>query len=55
LERKPMKSPQLVEALTSECRCGKSSAYMLISSALEKNLVQKLPSGELAPVTKPAA
>ena len=55
LERKPMKSPQLVEALTSECRCGKSSAYMLISSALDKNLVQKLPSGELAPVTKPAA
>ncbi len=55
LERKPMKSPQLVEALTSECRCGKSSAYMLIASALDKKLVQKLPSGELAPVTKPAA
>ncbi len=55
LEQNPMKSPQLVKALTSECRCGKSSAYMLISSALDKKLVQKLPSGELAPVTKPAA
>jgi protein gp37 len=55
VEEKPMKRPQLIEAVMDRFGCGKSSAYTLISTALDDRLVEKARSGELVPATPPAA
>jgi hypothetical protein len=55
VEEKPMKRPQLIEAVMERFGCGKSSAYTLISTALDDRLVEKAKSGELVPSTPPAA
>ena len=55
VEEKPMKRPQLAEAVMDRFGCGKSSAYTLISTALGDRLVEKTRSGELVPATPPAA
>ena len=55
VEEKPMKRPQLAEAVMDRFGCGKSSAYTLISTALGDRIVEKTRSGELVPATPPAA